>query len=301
MLARMVGVVLVSALSVKSKFDYYLNFKSPCPNIILPVKEEPMDQIEESTLNSFIKQGPNDHAKDQEDNEPYLSGREVKEDDNEEEELVFPVRVFLVEQEDEDPLTTWSKHFNRKTEWSAGEERDSTGNSVESNKNSVRVKTFTQSGHEMTNVQELPESDFECAVCHKGFKVRAKLVKHIRIHKRPHECSVCQKTFSKRDHLVTHMRIHSGERPHACSVCQKSFLTKGNLVKHARIHSGERPYECSVCPKSFAERGALVTHTRVHSGERPHECSVCQKSFVDRGTLNRHMRIHTGERPYECP
>ncbi|GLH12346.1 Protein of unknown function [Gryllus bimaculatus] len=119
MLARMVGVVLVSALSVKSKFDYYLNFKSPCPNIILPVKEEPMDQIEESTLNSFIKQGPNDHAKDQEDNEPYLSGREVKEDDNEEEELVFPVRVFLVEQEDEDPLTTWSKHFNRKTEWSA--------------------------------------------------------------------------------------------------------------------------------------------------------------------------------------
>ncbi|KAK7874140.1 hypothetical protein R5R35_004681 [Gryllus longicercus] len=74
----------------------------------IEVKEEPVDQIEESALNSF------------EDDKPYLSGREVKEDDSEEEELELPVRVFLVEQEDEDPFATCSKHFNRKTEWSAG-------------------------------------------------------------------------------------------------------------------------------------------------------------------------------------
>ncbi len=47
------------------------------------------------------------------------------------------------------------------------------------------------------------EKVFECPICSKGFKLKARLVRHLDIHRpdRPFPCEICEKSFKSKDEL----------------------------------------------------------------------------------------------------
>ncbi|KAK7871467.1 hypothetical protein R5R35_010846 [Gryllus longicercus] len=271
------------------------------------IKQEPDDQSEEEACN--FKEG----------DMVYPVKRELKEEENDEEELKPPIRVFVdpaevpgggVNKEDEDPLALDAEFVCCKSEGSAGGEDDIEGN-VDSKTRpggAVEASSDCSKGNDLTlgvkpnqriarkkssakNYSRFSErnsaSEDELSVC--GETQSEEFA---------HECSDCHKSFKWKNHLVMHMRIHSGERPYKCSDCEKSFALRSTLVTHMRIHSGERPYECYLCQKSFALTSTLVSHMRVHRGKHFYDCTVCHRRFASKIYLERHMLIHNGEPSY---
>ena len=88
------------------------------------------------------------------------------------------------------------------------------------------------------------EKPFECDECHKRFKERGNLNKHISsVHekKKSHVCHLCGKSFAFRDGLVRHIsHVHQNERRYTCEVCNRQFKQLSHLAKHKKtIHKIE--------------------------------------------------------------
>eukprot|EP00058_Branchiostoma_floridae_P005591 XP_002591079.1 hypothetical protein BRAFLDRAFT_119068 [Branchiostoma floridae] len=137
------------------------------------------------------------------------------------------------------------------------------------------------------------EKPHKCHTCGKGFKQKADLKKHQRIHtgEKPYRCEVCGKAFNVKSNLTTHTLTHSGVQPCVCGECGKGFTHAGNLQKHKRIHTGEKPYKCQHCDMRFTMSGDLKRHViRNHTKEFPHRCKVCNKGFVAPSHMRTHMQ-----------
>jgi uncharacterized Zn-finger protein len=98
---------------------------------------------------------------------------------------------------------------------------------------------------------ELKKNPFNCPICHKTFRLKCDLKRHVEcVHetKANFNCQHCPMTFYQKGSLKSHViRKHTfanddtsnKQRPFECQICQKRFKTKQNLKGHQVAHSGE--------------------------------------------------------------
>lgn len=142
------------------------------------------------------------------------------------------------------------------------------------------------------------QPSFDCAKCHKKYKLEATLISHQKTH--DHEerfnCELCNKSFLRKNTLNAHRLTHSGSKPFQCNVCPKSFYQKGNLKNHMNIHTNARPFKCNVCLRGFNQKSNLVCHKKnVHllRVDATVNCQYCEMQFNSGDDLANHeLEIH---------
>jgi len=113
------------------------------------------------------------------------------------------------------------------------------------------TKTFTDDKH-LECHECSPDGEIKCPACMMGFKTKAQLVEHKKVHVlKRFICNLCSKPFSTKKVLKRHMRIHTGERPYECEYCLKKFGAASNLSEHRTLHTGRMAYSCDTCDKKF--------------------------------------------------
>ncbi|GAB0185140.1 zinc finger protein 467 [Grus japonensis] len=164
------------------------------------------------------------------------------------------------------------------------------------------LRAFTLPPQPLLGQSPAPLHPVACAQCGKGFRKKAHLSRHLRVHtgERRFPCSQCGRRFLNKTHLVRHQRTHTGERPFACPHCARGFAHKEHLLRHLRVHTGERPFACHHCGRCFSSWPKVIAHAMAHAGIRPFTCAECGRGFRQKSHLARHQAVHTGTRPHAC-
>ncbi|XP_061476012.1 zinc finger protein 397-like isoform X2 [Rhineura floridana] len=99
-------------------------------------------------------------------------------------------------------------------------------------------------------------------------------------------CFICIKGFRDKADLVRHERIHTGEKPYLCLDCGKQFSYTSSLYKHQLIH--QRPLDLAAKP--FTEEPLICRH---------HDISDVQATGTDgKGVLCNGVKVEgPGEEP----
>ena len=127
---------------------------------------------------------------------------------------------------------------------------------------------------------------------------------HLKI--RPFECEQCQKSFIKKNHLKDHINaIHLKIKPYECHQCKMSFAQKSQLNTHVKIHQEIKAHKCQYCNKLFSRKHNLSGHVeRVHLKIKPLKkflCNECEAPFEHKQFLEYHMnKVHLNVKPYKC-
>lgn len=108
--------------------------------------------------------------------------------------------------------------------------------------------------------------NFICSICNKGFKLNAKMQRHIlNSHgKKDFICKLCNKGFTSKEYLLNHEKSHNEENQYKCTYCTKSFVTKQKLTEHIYSHTGEKPFLCPSfrCDRRFNSSSSLAHHKK---------------------------------------
>lgn len=106
------------------------------------------------------------------------------------------------------------------------------------------------------------DQPFACSFCQRTFASRNSCLKHENIHKSKAqegtadeasqaelECPVCHRIFKEKRCLNKHMVIHAN-KTFKCETCGQAFLSEQGLKRHRdKIHQSERRFVCSACGK----------------------------------------------------
>ena len=116
-----------------------------------------------------------------------------------------------------------------------------------------------------------------CDICGKGFNARHRLTLHKWIHKEATvACPVCHKKFRNRRYMKKHMLCHTDEKPYACNLCDRVYKDPSALKIHIkRKHDpnppsprqGDRQFPCPHCTHCAMTKEALrvgVSHISGH-------------------------------------
>lgn len=106
---------------------------------------------------------------------------------------------------------------------------------------SGRYSSGSSAGSSPPREESSADKPFQCDECHRCFKERGNLNKHVlSVHekKRTKVCHICGKSFAFRDGLMRHVsHVHQNERRHTCEICNRQFKQLSHLAKHQKtIH-----------------------------------------------------------------
>jgi len=108
--------------------------------------------------------------------------------------------------------------------------------------------------------------NFICKICNKGFKLNAKMQRHIlNSHgNKDFICKICNKGFTSKEYLLNHEKSHNEENQYKCTYCTKSFVTRQKLTEHIYSHTGEKPFLCPSfrCDRRFNSSSSLAHHKK---------------------------------------
>jgi len=152
---------------------------------------------------------------------------------------------------------------------------------------------------------------FTCDLDGKTFKMKAKIVSHMKVHSARVKCEFCHKKVCIR-HLKIHIKnSHTGIKQalkkqstrncipktetFQCQICFKILSTKSILDRHVTEHN--KTIKCEFCEKLFGNQPRLNYHVRYyHENPNSFSCKICGKKFTRSSCLKCHMKIHDPNR-----
>ncbi|NXI28074.1 Z354C protein, partial [Sterrhoptilus dennistouni] len=57
-------------------------------------------------------------------------------------------------------------------------------------------------------------------------------------------CPQCGKGFRRKANLVAHQRVHTGESPYKCKECERTFSHASSLLAHHKAHLRKKSFSC---------------------------------------------------------
>lgn len=169
-------------------------------------------------------------------------------------------------------------------------------------------------------------AQFQCDLCNKEYKSKAKLLQHIlrhvkapckncyrligkyqiKKHKNEHhspkvQCDLCSKKFNSLNILKVHLRKVHRNGEYTCSFrCNHKFKTVSELVEHNKTHIGLKKWKCLQCidsSKTYFCQPKLKIHFEIrHNPDRSKEerksCQLCGRIMMKRFLTTHTRRMH---------
>ncbi|XP_055614073.1 zinc finger protein 43-like [Uranotaenia lowii] len=142
--------------------------------------------------------------------------------------------------------------------------------------------------------------DLTCDSCGAKFPTFAQLQTHsIETHKKQAYIFCCSLRFKVRSRLLEHLRYHQNPEQFRCAPCDRQFFNGETLKYHNEtVHSdaAEEGWRCEPCGKQYTSKVAWSTHVKNKHINREgfkYLCHVCAKGFQDPTNYQKHMEKHT--------
>lgn len=154
---------------------------------------------------------------------------------------------------------------------------------------------------------ELNDFKLLCRKCLKCFADEKKLKNHVWACQRDlvFKCHICDKGFKHKAILENHMRVHDGKKPYACTHdgCDRSFAIRSDMYKHVRITHEKIRFKCESCDHpGYTSKHMLNDHIkRLHVKDCTYPCRVCGKSFSGQSFLKVHFTTCHNRKPTAKP
>ncbi|XP_019873098.2 protein hunchback isoform X2 [Aethina tumida] len=86
-----------------------------------------------------------------------------------------------------------------------------------------------------------------------------------------------------------------------CRHCSETFTCKEDMWEHYRVHiKSEKLLACPHCPFVTEYKHHYEYHIRNHDGSKPYKCEECSYECVSKSMLNSHMKSHSSVYQYHC-
>jgi hypothetical protein len=136
-----------------------------------------------------------------------------------------------------------------------------------------------------------------CDLCHKWFPQLNRLMRHKAMHAsaRPFACIKCHKSFKTKDALDKHLKSYKDgeciemamEKPYACDKCGAKYQLKRSLQRHSCL-----PLQHKIKNNVVRKKSDNDDNQNAPAGQRVYTCEKCGATYQTSGSLRRHFLNH---------